>query len=138
MKIRILVTLLAALITFGMVGNNFAAESGKRNCPPSYQSFVIHAFTEAEAKVLWPTAAEAYATQEDAAVDYPDRSLEAFIWSNIVVKDGLVEALESSDRDNDGVLCVRYKVLDHGSTAKLYPDYDPLYIFTFVDQGPVQ
>ena len=59
---------IASLISFGMIGTNVAADSNKPSSPPPYQIFEIYAFTEAEAKVLWPTGADAYATQEEAAM----------------------------------------------------------------------
>lgn len=135
MKTRILVRVVVGLITFGIVGTNLAADPKKPDCPPPFQNFEINAFTEAEAKALWPTGAEAYATQEDAAVDYPDRSLEAFFWSNVVVKEGTLEALQAVDFDGDGLLCMTYVLQDHGHFARLFADFDPLYFFIFGDKG---
>jgi hypothetical protein len=135
MKSRIVVRVVASLILLGVAGTNLAANPKKPDCPPPYQSFEINAFTEAEAKVLWPTGAEAYATQEDAALDYPDRSLEAFFWSNVVVKEGALEALQLVDFDGDGLLCMKYVLQDNGHFARLFPDFDPLYFFIFGDKG---
>jgi hypothetical protein len=136
MKSRILVrAAFVSLITFGLVGTTLAGEPNKPDCPPPFQRFEIDAFTEAEAAVLWPTGADAYATQEEAAVDYPDLSLEAFFWSNIVVKEGTLEALQSVDFDADGLLCMKYLRQEHGHYSKLFPDYDPLYLFIFGDKG---
>ena len=135
MKSKILVGVVAGLITFGIVGTNLAGETKKPDCPPPFQSFEIDAFTEAEANVLWPTGADAYATQADAAVDYPDRSLEAFFWSNVVVKEGTLEALQLVDFDGDGLLCMKYVLCHKHHYLSLYADYDPLYLFIFGDKG---
>jgi len=135
MKARILVRVVVGLITLGIVGTNLAGNPQKPDCAPPFQSFEINAFTEAEAKVLWPTGADAYATQEDAAVDYPDRSLEAFFWSNVVEKEGTLEALQSVDFDGDGLLCMKYVLQDHGHYPRLFSDFDPLYLFIFGDKG---
>ena len=135
MKSRILVQVIAGLITFGIVGTNLAADSKKPDPPPPFQIFHIDAFTEAEAMVLWPTGGEAYATQADAAVDYPERSLEAFFWSNVAVKEGTLEALQLVDFDGDGLLLMKYVLQDQGHYARLYADFDPLYLFIFGDKG---
>ena len=135
MKSRILVKIVAGLITIGMVGANLAGDSKKPDSPPSFQRFRIYLFTPAEAEILWPTGADAYATQADAAVDYPDRSLEAFFWSNVIDKEGALEALQSVDFDGDGLLLMKYVVQDHGHFQRLYPDFDPLYLFIFGDKG---
>ncbi len=134
MNIKILVPVVAGLITLGIVGTNLAGNTEKSDCPASYQSFQVDAFTEAEATALWPTGAEAYASQEDAVVDYPDRSLEAFVWSNIVVKDGFTAHLKSKDRNGDGFVCVKSSLAGR-RLAKLYPDYSPLYLFSISDPG---
>jgi hypothetical protein len=135
MKSRILVRVVAGLITLGIVGINLAGDAKKPDSPPPFQIFDIDAFTPEEAEALWPTGAEAYATQEDAAADYPENSLEAFFWSNVVEKDGALAALEAVDFDGDGLLLMKYVVQDHGHYARVYADFDPLYLFIFGDKG---
>lgn len=132
---RILVGVLVGLITFGTVETNLAVDPKKPDCPPPFQHFEINAFTEAEAQILWPTGADAYATQEEAALDYPDHSLEAFFWSNVVVKEGTLAALQLVDLNEDGLLCMKYLLRDEGHYARLFADFDPLYFFVFGDKG---
>jgi hypothetical protein len=128
---QILVGTFVGLMAFA---TSSAADPQKLDCPTSFQTFDIYAFTETEVEAL-PTGVDAYATQEEAALDYPDRSLEAFFWSNVVDKAAALEALELADFDGDGLLCMKYVVQDHGHYAREFPDFDPLYLFIFGDKG---
>jgi len=131
---QILVRTFVGLMAFAMVVTSSAADPQKPDCPTPFQTFDIYAFTETEVEAL-PTGVDAYATQEEAALDYPDRSLEAFFWSNVVDKAGALEALQLVDFDGDGLLCMKYVVQDHGHYARVFSDFDPLYLFIFGDKG---
>ena len=56
MKSRILVRVVASLITLGMVGTNLVGDSKKPDNPPPFQIFEIYSFTAAEANCFMVVA----------------------------------------------------------------------------------